>query len=166
MHSYEQAIFDFIQEHPKCTRAKIITHFHQLSSKTVYRNLQRLKAKRVIVEDKYHEFYVYADEDARRDDWPVHKILKDFMVGTEITSAYANQDDQALEKLIALSQKYNQELGLLVINLTVIMATINNLDVHKGFDQKRPLDRAAFDVEVYQLEQICAALQKGSIKAA
>lgn len=153
MRSYEQPILDYIIDHPGCTRKNALAEFSYLDPKTVYLNIRKLLASKAIEESHLGELKATRSTRERtKDSWPVHRFLTSFTNVTEITNAYACQDDLFRERITDLRRKYGEVLGLLSINITLILAMDNGSDMHTGFHEKKPINREQLEMELKTFE--------------
>lgn len=142
-------------DHPGQNRQDIIAAFPQVAPKTVYLNVQKLIGKSLVEEDRHGLLRASVKlNNQSKDEWPTHRILKDYVNATPMTNAFANQDDLFKERCTELSHEYSQEIGYLLINATVLYATVQNLDVWKAYEQKNPIDRETLDGELARLEDL------------
>lgn len=153
--SYEQVIAEHIQEFPGLRRPQIIHAFPTLSPKTVYLNIKRLKEKHLVDENNFGQLYPSAKMEAgARDSWPLHKVLQEYRNFNEMTNAFAWQDDKFKEWCMTVAAKYGTEITVMLVQCTIIMTNIKNLDVHKNYEEKKDIDRVLLKAEQDQLESI------------
>jgi hypothetical protein len=155
MHSYEQVILNYIESSPGCTRQNVIKQFRHLSDKTIYRNIRLLISKGTVVEDEQARLSLSNKAIlGSKDEWPLHSVLKDFQNLTEMTNAFANQDDIFHEKCVTLSHEYGTQLLLLLTDIMVVIAEVKGSDVHKAYKDKTAVDHKAVLMGFSQLERI------------
>jgi len=155
MRSYQEPILNYIVVAQPITRKEILSEFEHISPKTVYDNVNKLKDKNFIVEDKFGKLTVSSKfVKGSVDSWPLHPVLREHQNINAITNAFVNQDENLLEIAKELSHTYGTQMTILLNDLMIILATLKSVDTWKAYEIKHPVNRDELYDDLTNLKSI------------
>jgi len=126
--SYEKRILEFITGNQPCARKEIIQEFPLITPKTVYQNVRKLIEKEEVFETSLGTLTT------DKGDPPVWKMpvtLRNHLIYSDISNAFAKTHPEFHKSCVALSQKYEGKLATLISDLIIIMTEVHNPEVNE-----------------------------------